>query len=437
MREPTREPNDANIDARDASVRRDASSDGDESSTPDEDAGEEGATDAEVARDARVPDAATPPRDGGTSTVDPSEVDTFVYVGGWGESYPFRAYRLDRSSYALTQVGSEVTSFGNNPSFIAPSADGKRLYIANENWWGPTGVTTAALDATTGAPSKLDQDTVQDGGAFVFTSLSPDGKLLLAADYNAGRVVVFRLDADGKVVTPPVDSKSFQKPSDGSAESAQTHSVRVHPSGKWVYAPNKARNEIATFALNADLGKLTPSETVALAGGPRHIAFDASGKYAFVITELSNELVSYGVGSDGKLTKVDSKSTLPSGFSGQGNTGAHVLVHPSGKYVYASNRGAPGSSADFADSIAVFALASDGKLSLLQHVESGGAVPRNFDIDSTGTLMVVANQGSEQTADGTLVVFAIGSDGKLTPKGSPVTGLKQPNAIGLVTRAKR
>lgn len=441
MRESTREPNDATDAPRDAATRdaarSDASSDSDESNDEDDvDAGSPGSSDAQVARDARTDAAASDPSDAGTGALDPSTVDTFVYVGGWANDYPFRTYQLDRTSYALTPVGDSV-NVGNNPSFITPSADGKRLYIANENWSGPTGVTTATIDATTGRATKLDQITVQDAGAFVFTSLSPDGKFLLAADYNAGQLVVFRIDGDGKVVKQSVDTEKFAKPSDGSQESAQTHSVRMHPNGKWVYAPNKAIDKIACFTLNGATGALTALDTVEQPGGPRHIAFDPAGKYAFVVTELSNELVVYRVGNDGKLSKVDSKSTLPSGFAGSGNTGAHVLVHPNGKVVYASNRGQAGEKAAFANSIVAFTIGGDGKLTLLQHTDSRGLIPRNFDIDSTGTLLVVANQGNQNASDGTLAAFAIAADGKLTPKGTPVSGLVQSNAVAIVTRPKR
>ena len=153
--------------------------------------------------------------------------------------------------------------------------------------------------------------------------------------------------------------------------------------------------------------------------GPRHIAFHPSGAFAYVINENDSTLSAYRVTAQGLLEDIESASTLPPGYTDP-NTGAHVLVHPNGKHVYASNRGH--------DSIAVFAIdAADGSLTFVEHEPSRGNTPRNFDIDSTGELMVVANQDT-----GSLAVFRIASDGTLAPLGELVTGLPQPNAVAIV-----
>jgi 6-phosphogluconolactonase len=211
---------------------------------------------------------------------------------------------------------------------------------------------------------------------------------------------------------------------------AETHSVRVHPNGKWAYVPNKALDYVAQFLFDGVTGKLTPNTPATLSTGadsePRHIALTPSGEFALIAFEGSSRIGSYRVTASGTLEEVETKSLLPDGFTGS-NTGAHVLVHPNGKFVYASNRGH--------DSIAVFGLGDDGKLTLLEHEPSLGKEPRGFDIDSTGSLLVVANQGTGN--DGALLAFAIGVDGKLTQIGEPVTGLKSPNSVSIITRAKR
>ncbi|MDB4986721.1 MAG: 6-phosphogluconolactonase [Myxococcaceae bacterium] len=396
--------------ARDSSVKLDANA----------------AQDAATAGDAQLSaaDASSASSDGAVSAGDAGVVSTvltsFVYVGGYGNPYPFRTYALDRATGALQEQGSPQLTMGENPSFIAPSADHGFLYIANEPWVGnEPGVTVASI-ATTGAATKLELQPA--AGPLVFTSLDPQGKYVLAASYNNGFVDVFPIKPD-HTLDPVVDSVPFTKPGGGDP---QTHSIRVHPSGKWAYAPNLGLDKVAQFSFDESTGKLKPLSPpfVNASKGPRHIAFNNMGSFAFVITELSSELISFRVGDNGLLTEVDRKSALPAGQAG--DKGAHVLVHPKNDaFVYASNR--------TDNSIAVFSVAADGKVTQIQTLKTGGAIPRNFDIDSEGKYLIAANTGESGKANGSLVVFAIGDDGKLTQRGALITGLEQPAAVSIVT----
>ena len=357
-------------------------------------------------------------RSGDGATVTPAPKATFVYVGGYGSAYPFHTYLLNRTSGALVEQGSP-TNLGDNPTFIAPSKDHRFLYLALESDNGKGGVVTAARNDA-GIPTKLQLQPADQG--LVFTSIDPSGKYVLAASYNGGFVKVYPIQADA-TLRGEVDTESFAAPS--GASSAQTHSVRVHPSGKWAYVPNKALDKVAQFSFDTNTGKLTalPDHPFAdCPGGPRHVAFNSTGSYVFVATEVSSELVSLRPGDDGVLSEIDRASTLAT--ASPDNTGAHVLVHPNDKFVYSSNRGD--------DSIAVFAIAADGKLTRLQNASTVGKTPRNFDIDSSGAYLIAANQG-DGTGNGSLVVFAIGDDGKLTQRGSPLSGLDAPAAVSIVS----
>jgi 6-phosphogluconolactonase len=363
--------------------------------------------------------------DGGGSGSDgggaPMAIESLVYVGGAdgnGRPYPFKSYRLNRQTGALSVLESSV-DLGQNPTYIAPSGDGRFLYVANEVGSNTAAVTVAAIDDG-GKLSRLEQESLPGGGGVVFTSLHPTGKYLLAADYNGGRAAVFRVESDGKL-SAPVHNEPF-------ADGAHSHCIRTDPTGKWAYVPNKDLHNVAQFAFDAATGKLAPisgAPTLAVAGGPRHIAFTPDGRYAFVILEYDDKVNAYAVGPNGALSPVDSQSSLPANVNGANNTGAHVLVHPSGKFVYGSNRGD--------DSIVVFSVDAQGKLSLLQHVATRGKTPRNFDIDATGQLLVVANQGQGENG-GSLAVFAIGGDGKLSALGTPVGGLTAPQAVAIINR---
>ena len=137
-----------------------------------------------------------------------------------------------------------------------------------------------------------------------------------------------------------------------------------------------------------------------------------------MINELSSNLTEFYFEAELKrFTAVQTLSTLPDSFKGE-NTGAEIAVHPSGKFVYASNRGN--------DSIAVFSIndAKRGTLALVEHVPSGGKTPRQFEIDPSGKWLLAGNQNSDNIA-----IFSIdGSTGKLTALGV-VTGVTKPACI--------
>jgi len=327
-------------------------------------------------------------------------------------------YSIDRSTLALTEV-QQSADVGPQASWICPSADGNMLYVANESDAEP-GITVLKVDRATGIPGKVGHAPAIDK-SFVFLSLDPTGKYLLAASYNGGNVAVFPVKSDG-TLGDRVDKKSF-------GSEAQAHAVRVHPTGKWAFVPTKGLDSVAQFSFGQD-GKLTAntpasfSRSSPLFDGPRHIAFSPDGRFAFVILEIGDELTSLAVdASNGRLQEVDRKPRLPGGFAAQ-DTGAHVLSHPNGKYVYGSNRGS--------NTIAAFSYDAAGKLTLLEHESSRGKTPRGFDIDPSGQFMVVANQLAEDGPGGSVTVFAIEPDGRLTARASPLTGLASPAAVSIV-----
>ncbi|MET0339515.1 MAG: beta-propeller fold lactonase family protein [Polyangiales bacterium] len=389
---------------------------------------------ANAARDGgtRFRDAAAEPLDarvvrpGDASTSDaqlpPVPTASHVYVGGWdwgsGAAYRARSFALDHESALFTELR-PTTDLGFNPSHLTPSLDGTVLYASNELPGANAGLTAARIAPDTGALTALGSVPNADG-AFVFARVHPSGKYLFAADYYAGALVVYRLARDG-TIGAVADRVVFPRKDDD--ESAQTHGVGIHDDGRYVYVPNKALDTIAQLSFDAERGMLTRGEDLPSEGGPRAIAL--YGNVAYVMHERDSQLASFRIGDDGMLTPVDRSATLPDDFAGE-STGAHVAVHPSGTFVYASNRGH--------DSIAVFATTAEGMLTRVALTPSEGATPRAFEIDANGALLVVANQGSDGADDGSLVAFAIGSDGLLTRRGRAATGLKSPTTLVLVPR---
>jgi 6-phosphogluconolactonase len=402
---PASQPGDA-----DAASQRDGSS---SETGPGDAASQDGAassdSDAEPGEDAQGD--ATAPADAGDAGPN-LPAHTFVYVGGYTGDKPFRVFEINRDTLALREVSRDVDA-GPNPSYICASADGQYLYVANEDGSAP-GVTVLKVDPATGIPTQIDhEDAISD--SFVFTSLDPTGKYLLAASYNGGNVAVFPVRSDGRL-DPRVHAESF-------GGGAQSHSVRVHPSGKWAFVPNKNLDSVAQLRFDTTTGQLSANPVAASFAtydGPRHIAFSPDGALAFLILELANELSSLAVESDGTLRQLDHKPRLPPTNPGP-DSGAHVLAHPRGKYVYGSNRGS--------DTIVVFSYDASGTLTLLEHEPTRGRTPRNFDIDPFGQFLIAANQDGDQ--GGSLAVFAIGADGKLSPRGDLVP-MPSANSVAIV-----
>jgi len=140
--------------------------------------------------------------------------------------------------------------------------------------------------------------------------------------------------------------------------------------------------------------------------GPRHFALHPNGRFGYVVNEMGSDVSVFAFdGAGGVLHPVETISTIPKGFA-EHNDDAEIAIHPSGKFLYASNRGH--------DSIAVFTVDSNtGHLTVVEYVPTQGKIPRSFEIDPTGSLLFAENQKSND-----IVVFRIDQQtGQLTPTG--------------------
>ena len=164
------------------------------------------------------------------------------------------------------------------------------------------------------------------------------------------------------------------------------------------------------------------SASVQAGAGPRHFAFHPSKSNAYVINELDSTVTTFAYDPKlGVLDSIQTLSTLPEGFEGVTHT-AEVQVHPSGKFVYGSNRGH--------DSIAMFRVDdATGKLASMGHEPTGGKTPRNFGIDPSGRYLIAANQDSD-----TLVVFRINPDSGLLQPTGIVVDVPAPVCVKMIPR---
>jgi 6-phosphogluconolactonase len=307
----------------------------------------------------------------------PGRLHAFVGSGNGN----ITAYAVDVATGVMTSLG--TTSAGANPSFLAFDVARSRLYAVNE---GSSQIAAFTLRADAGLT--LLNRVASQGNGPAHVSVDPTGRWVFAANYGGGNVAVLRVTDGG------LGSATDTEPSGG-----QAHQILSDATGRFVYVPCKAADHVAQYRFDADAGALQaltpPTVATAANAGPRHLALHPSRSWAFLINELDDTLTSMRVEPDGRLTPVDTKSTLPIGVSGANNTTAEVQVHPNGRFVYGSNRGH--------NSIVAFSInTTTGALTLLGHTPTGGNTPRHFDVDPSGQLMLVGNLNS-----GTVHAFRI------------------------------
>jgi 6-phosphogluconolactonase len=340
--------------------------------------------------------------------------ESLMYVGtytGQG-SEGIYAWRFNSKTGTFKSVG--LVGKSNNPSFIAIAPNQKFLYAANElsEFKGARAgaVTAFSINPTTGALTELNQVSARGDGT-CFVSVDHAGRVVLIANYSGGSIASFHVQDGGQLS----EAVSFIQHKGSSADRSRqggphAHSINVSPDNRFAISADLGTDELNVYRLDAATGTLTANDPPAMkmkpGDGPRHFTFDPKGRFAYVINEISSTVTALKWdGSRGVLTSIESVSTLPADFHGENST-AEVQVHPSGKWLYGSNRGH--------DSIAVFAIdRNTGKLKLVQNAPTGGSQPRNFRIDPSGKWLIAANHKGNN-----IRLFRINSKtGQLTPSG--------------------
>ena len=278
-----------------------------------------------------------------------------------------------------------------SPSYLAWHPQKSVIYAVDE---GSSAVVSAFQIQPGGSLSSINSQTYEGGGP-CHVSVSPDGKFAFAASYGGGTLAAFPLESGGALKPHTAFLKNTGSGPDKSRQEApHMHSIYADAHSKFVYACDLGTDEILTFALDGKTGALKLSEPRATkapaGGGPRHLAFHPNGKFAFVNNEMPATVTSYSIDSQtGHLAAINTLSTLPPDANGPKST-AEIACHPSGKWLYVSNRGH--------NSIAVFAIGKDGSLASEEITAAGVKIPRGFAIDPSGHWLVVAGQDSNDIA---------------------------------------
>ena len=305
-----------------------------------------------------------------------------IYFGTYtsGDSQGIYVGEFNTKSGQIQNV--RLAGESENPSFLEIHPSGKTLYSVSETADGAVSSWRINPDGSL----KLLNTKPAEGDAPCFVCVSPNGRYVGVANYTSGNLIMFRAESDGRLgercamIQHTGSSVNKQR-----QNSPHAHSIQFSPDGKYVLAADLGIDQLLVYRVEPD-GNLIGLESGKLApgAGPRHFAFSADGRHVFVINELNCTATTFAF-DDGKLTREQTVSTLPEPFQ-QGYSTAEILLHPSGKYVYGSNRGH--------DSITAFSADTRGKLAQVSNFPSGGKTPRNFRISDDGNWLITANQSS-------------------------------------------
>lgn len=350
-----------------------------------------------------------------TSWSQPQPLFIGTYTNTDAHSHGIYSALFDSNTGTLTDL--TVAAETVNPSFLARHPSRPTLYAVNEV--GDGTVSSFALRANGGL--KFIGSSSTGGAAPCHLLVDHSGKWLLVANYNGGSVAVMPILPDGRAGDAKVTRHSGSGP--------QTRQQGPHPHEivelpeNIILVPDLGADRIARYFLDTTNGKLSAADPAEIrlpgGAGPRHLVAAADGKKLYVLSELANTVTVFVQSKAGATwNAVQTVALLPPGFKGR-NTAAEIAMHPSGRYLYASNRGA--------DNIVVFAVDSaTGKLAPASTAPTG-AGPRFFMIDPRGKWLLAAGQISN-----TITVFAIDpATGVLRSQGNPL-GVPSPVFIGAV-----
>ncbi|NUB93593.1 lactonase family protein [Haloterrigena sp. SYSU A121-1] len=291
------------------------------------------------------------------------------------------------------------------PMFLAIRPDGETLYAVERVDGGR--VSAYRIDAETGGLTRLNGRS-SEGGAPCYVSVDAAGRYAFVANYQGGTVAAYPLADDGRLdeVADVVAHEGSGLHSERQA-APHPHAIVPGPEHRFRYAPDLGTDRIEIYRSD-ESAALRPAEsgpaTARAGAGPRHIAFHPTEPYCYVVDELESTVTGYERDAEtGGLAAIDRTSTLPPAFDGT-NEPADVHVHPSGRWVYVSNRGH--------DSVAVFAVdAVTGRLEPLAHEPTRGETPRDIALAPDGALLLASNQHGDAVAS-----FAIDETGRLEPR---------------------
>lgn len=288
---------------------------------------------------------------------------------------------------------------------------------------GKGSVAAWAIETRDGRPALRFVNSVEVGdGGGTHLSVDASAKSIITAQYGGGSVAVFSLNADGSLRerSQLIDHQGASRAVPERQDAPHAHWAGFSPDQRFAFVPDLGLDKVVIYEFSAAQSQLKPHGVGVLppGSGPRHMKFHPNGKWAYVLNEINLTITQFGYDADrGTMTPIETVATVPEELKAKEKTvsAAEIRVHPSGRFVYSSNRGH--------DTISAFRVnPDDGRLTIIEREPIRGATPRNFNLDPSGRWLLAAGQDSH-----TLGVFAIDDNtGELTWNGSSVFA---PSAI--------
>ena len=309
-------------------------------------------------------------------------------------------YNTQTQSFSQPTLLTEM----KNPSFGAMSSDATRMYFVEEGREGQ--VRSFKQNFENASITEVNALSSQ-GADPCYLSLSPNEQHLAVANYSSGNLAVFKLNATGALVEQPtVLQHQGHGPNAKRQEGPHAHWAQWDPQARFLYAVDLGTDQVMAYPFNPSSGHIGTGFTALKTepgAGPRHMVFHPTHDWAYLINELTNQIVFAKRKIDGQLQAMQRVSTLPDDFTGP-SQGAHIAINKDGTRLYSSNRGH--------DSIAVFEIANNGELSIVQHIGTQGHWPRFFLLLDNEMLLLVANERSNS-----VVALQVDAQGMLSQTG--------------------
>jgi 6-phosphogluconolactonase (cycloisomerase 2 family) len=341
-------------------------------------------------------------------------IPRFAYVGSRttkernarGAGITVYRYAPETGACALVQTLNDLV----NPSFLTFDTTQSHLYCVHGD---QSEVSAFAIDSKSGELTKLNTVGTQ-GKNPVHLSVDPGNKFLTVANYATGSFALLPIQDDGSLgVLAHVESLSGEAgPHKVEQSSSHPHMIPFDPSGRFLVIPDKGLDRIFVYRVQNNNAKLEATQVSMVkareGAGPRHIVFTPDARHAYVVNELDSSVTGYAYEADqGVLTAKEILSTLPSTFTGNSRAAA-IVIAPSGKHLYVSNRGH--------DSVAIFAITEGGEFVVQGHAPSQGRKPRFMNLTPDGARLFVANEETDS-----IVAFDVdGNSGGLTANGQTI-----------------
>jgi 6-phosphogluconolactonase len=274
-----------------------------------------------------------------TASVSAEIRHVYFGTGGPGAKGIYRStFDSEKGSLTPAKLAHEIGS----PGFLALSPDGTKLYAAATK--DNVGGIAAYRVGEDGSLEFFHFEPTGDGGA-AHVAVHPSGRFLLTAQYGGGSTSLLPLDGEGKPGTATVsEHEGGSKVVEGRQDSPHPHYCGFSPDGKFALIPDLGLDSVVIYAIDPDKPAITKhgfAESVA-GGGPRHLKFSKDGKFIYLLNELSLSTTVFAWDAASGTAKALSTTPALSEETKAAesfNSAAEIVLHPSGTFVYSSNRG--------------------------------------------------------------------------------------------------